>query len=210
MVIRIILYLLLTHCVDTYVGFGFTGGINKSKINNLKKSIFLPNGELKNSALMKRVDVGFEELDPNYIARSRGVECATGDNMISRASFLTRPIPDSIKEKILRKNDERDALPFDYTQGFVSGPNDHGMTLSSENLIFNAGRFNLSRSFSTEKQPQALVMDPKNPRTNFIVDVPAGNNYYPWNNPYIIVSSDGPIKTKLMEVKDDDDEAICE
>ncbi|KAM0675617.1 hypothetical protein GVAV_000985 [Gurleya vavrai] len=198
----IIINLILTvFCIDSYVGFGFTGGSGKSKIKKNEDSKFLPNGELKNSALLTKINKGFEELDPNYIARAGAFDQLSNDSMISRASFLTRPVPDAVKEKILKKNDERDAVPFDYTQGFVPGPNDHEMTQSSENLIATAKKLGLS--FSNDKKPkaQALVMDPDDPTKNMIIDMPAGSNYYPWNNPYVIVSSDGPIK---MKEKDED------
>lgn len=189
-------YLAQYLCVEAYPGFGFTGGTGKSKIAENLVNPFLPNGDVKDSVLQPKFDYNYDELDPNYVARPGNSDGIVNDNMISRGNFLTRPVPDSVKEKILQKSDDRDSMPFDFTQGFLPGPNDHMGTQSAENLMAMSEALGIKDSFSQPKQPQALIMDPKNPKNNLIIDVPPGSDYYPWNNPYIIVQSGGPIKTK--------------
>ncbi|KAM0677894.1 hypothetical protein BDAP_001573 [Binucleata daphniae] len=194
-----VIYYTGCNCLDSYPGFGFTGGTGKSKIADADVNPFLPNGDVKDNVLQPRLNLNYDELDPNYVARKDITDAFKNDNMISRGNFLTRPVPDSVKEKILEKSDDRDAMPFDFTQGFVSGPNDYMGTQSAENLMAMSEALGLKESFSKPKQPQALIMDVANPKNNAIVDMPAGSNYYPWNNPYLIVQSDSPIKTKKKD-----------
>jgi hypothetical protein len=179
---------------DTYPGFGFTGGADGSKINKARANPFLPNGRLKEDSLIPYARESFEELDPNYIA-NRGSN-TNPDNLISRSNLHTKPTPDSVHERLLEKNDHTDASPFDFTKGFVSGLNDHGLTESGDNLNAASELLGTSQEFDPPKIGQALIMDPNDPTANAIVDLPRKNNYYPWNNPYNVVESEEPIKLK--------------
>lgn len=188
---------------NVYPGFGFTGGIDGSKINRNSDNPFLPNGNLKNEAALPPTDLSFEELDPNYLANQNDRALDSPDNMISRGNFLSTPVPDNVREKIMEKADNNDSLPFDYTKGFVNNPNDRGMTQSSNNLISVANDVGVAHESNKPKQPQALIVDPEDPRNNAIVDVPPDGNYYPFGNPYIVVESDEPIKMKNKNDKPD-------
>lgn len=186
------LFIISINALNRYAGFGFTGGLPGSKINNNALNPIFPNGRIKDSHIWPEIATSFEQLDPGYIAN----KVNNNDSMISRENFLTVPVPDPIREKILAKSDSNESLPFDYTQGFIPAPNDTGMTYSSENLAKSQRAPVFKQGYTEPKQAQALVMDPFDPTNNVIVDLPPGSDYYPANNPYVIVKSDGPIKLR--------------
>lgn len=186
------LFILAVNALNNYPGFGFTGGLPGSKINNNALNPILPNGNIKEEFILPTVYTSFEQLDPGYIANKVGND----DSMISRENFLVTPTPDPIREKMLAKSDNNESMPFDYTQGFIPAPNDTGMTYSSENLAKSQRAPIFKQGYSEPDQAQALIMDPLNPNNNVIVDLPPGSDYYPANNPYVIVKTDGPIRLR--------------
>ncbi|EJW04940.1 hypothetical protein EDEG_00933 [Edhazardia aedis USNM 41457] len=177
-----------------YQGFGFTGGVDGSKIAKQSKSPTYANGEIKKESLLKPINTSFEELDASFIAKKN--EPRGKDNLISRLNLVEKPVPDNIHERMLAKTDHTGAIPYDFTKGFVSEPHDSGMTQSSLNILDTIETQKISTELTAPKQSQALVINPANPRLNNIIDLPKSTSYYPWNNPYMSVTSEVPIKLR--------------
>lgn len=196
------LFILAINASSHYPTFGFTGGLPGSKINNAVINPLLNNVRNGYNNVLPPVNTSFEQLDPGFIAN----KVFHNDNMISRENFLITPTPDPIREKILAKSDHNESMTFDFTQGFIPALNDSGLMYSSDFLAKSHLAPMYKQSYSQPKEAQALVMDPSDPTNNIIVDLPPGSDYYPANNPYVIVKTSGPIKLKKQNITNENRE----
>lgn len=158
--------------------YGYTGGQKASNLQDrLRSHIPLPEIARQDEVQMLNTLMA-EEIDPNYLRKSRD-----GDNMISRGSFLTTPVPEKIREKMMDKSDNYEMIPFDTTQGFIETPDDLSVTLAHpfvNDSIRQAG-------FTKPEQLDGYILEPSNPLLDCIEKIPEKfANYYPANNPYIV------------------------